>query len=80
MAEQERTFYCINCGATVVVEFSTYVGGPWHIMTKNCVREYTDQAQIDNLVATKPALGKKNCINERRLVHSRIQVSNRYPE
>jgi transcription elongation factor Elf1 len=64
MGKQERTFDCANCGATVIVEFGTYVGGPLayddYAKCKNCDQEYTDQAEIDKLVATKRALNKKN--------------------
>jgi transcription elongation factor Elf1 len=64
MDKQERTFDCTNCGASVIVEFGTYVGGPLayddYAKCKNCGREYTDQAEIDNLVAAKRALTKKH--------------------
>jgi transcription elongation factor Elf1 len=64
MDKQERTFDCTNCGASVIVEFGTYLGGPLayddYAKCKNCGREYTDQAEIDNLVAAKRALTKKH--------------------
>ena len=65
MSKQGRTFDCTNHEATVVVEFGTYIGGSPlayddYAKCENCGQEYTDQAEMDNLVATKRALTKKN--------------------
>jgi transcription elongation factor Elf1 len=54
--EQERMFECASCGHIVVVEFGKDVGGPKalayddYAKCKHCGEEYTNQAQIDDLV------------------------------
>jgi hypothetical protein len=63
MARLEQTFDCKNCGATVIVEFGTYTGGPLaydnSAKCSNCRKEYNDPAEIDRLVSAKRALNKR---------------------
>jgi len=42
MARLEQTFHCKDCGATAIVEFGTYTGGPldydYYTNCNNCRR------------------------------------------
>jgi DNA-directed RNA polymerase subunit RPC12/RpoP len=57
MIQEERTFDCANCGATVTVELGNYVGGPlaydYYGKCKNCGKEYTNDAEIGKLVTAR---------------------------
>jgi hypothetical protein len=62
MARPEQTFDCKNCGATVIVEFGTYTGGPlaydYYAKCGNCRQEYDDPPEIERLMSAKRALNK----------------------
>jgi DNA-directed RNA polymerase subunit M/transcription elongation factor TFIIS len=62
MVKGDRTFDCKNCGASIIVEFGTYTGGPLayddYAKCRNCGKEYKDSAEIDQLVTAKRALAK----------------------
>ena len=63
MAQLDKTFECKSCGATVIVEFGTYTGGPlaydYYTKCSNYDQEYNDPAEIDRLVRAKRALNKR---------------------
>ena len=62
MNSQERQLECTSCGATVLVEFGTYSGGPLayddFAKCPACGKEYSDQAEIARLVAVRRARDK----------------------
>jgi hypothetical protein len=67
MARVDEPFDCKNCGATVIVEFGAYTGGPlaydYYAKCSTCCEEYNDSAEIERLVSAKRALNRRSAAN-----------------
>jgi hypothetical protein len=70
MVKRDRTFDCGNCGATVIVDFGTYTGGPLayedYAKCRNCGKEYNDSAEIEQLVTAKRTLAESKASGRSR--------------